>query len=44
MEKNKINIRNNTNDFLIFSKEKGGDGVDVLIADENVWQTHKIAL
>jgi len=38
---NKILIRNSTNDFLIFSKENGGDGVDVLLADENVWLTQK---
>jgi hypothetical protein len=36
---NKIQIRNATNDFLIFSKENGGDGVNVLVADENVWLT-----
>ena len=38
---NQIQIRNSTNDFLIFSKENGGDGVDVLVADENVWLTQK---
>ncbi|MXI85965.1 virulence RhuM family protein [Sphaerochaeta halotolerans] len=38
---NKIQIRNSTNDFLVFSKENGGDGVDVLVADENVWLTQK---
>jgi len=37
----KIQIRNGTNDFLIFSKENGGDGVDVLLADETVWLTQK---
>jgi hypothetical protein len=36
-----IQIRNSTNDFLVFSKENGGDGVDVLVADENVWLTQK---
>ncbi|MDR1068490.1 MAG: virulence RhuM family protein [Clostridiales Family XIII bacterium] len=36
---NKIQIRNSTNDFLVFSKENGGDGVEVLVADENVWLT-----
>ena len=30
MSKNKIQIRNSTSDFLIFSKENGGDGIDVL--------------
>jgi hypothetical protein len=38
---NKIQICNATNDFLVFSKENGGDGVDVLVADENVWLTQK---
>ena len=38
---NKIQIRNSVNDFLVFSKENGGDGVDVLVADENVWLTQK---
>jgi hypothetical protein len=38
---NKIQIRNATNDFLVFSKENGGDGVDVLVASENVWLTQK---
>ena len=37
----KLKIRNAANDFLIFSKENGGDGVDVLIADETVWLTQK---
>jgi hypothetical protein len=36
-----VQIRNSTNDFLVFSKENGGDGVDVLIADGNVWLTQK---
>ena len=36
-----IQIRNSTNDFLIFTKENGGDGVDVLLTDENVWLTQK---
>ncbi|MDR2610658.1 MAG: virulence RhuM family protein [Clostridiales Family XIII bacterium] len=38
---NKIQIRNSTNDFFVFSKENGGDGVDVLVADENVWLTQR---
>ena len=37
----KLQIRNTTNDFLVFSKENGGDGIDVLVADENVWLTQK---
>jgi hypothetical protein len=38
---NPVQIRNSTNDFLVFSNENGGDGVDVLVADENVWLTQK---
>lgn len=37
----KIQIRNSTNDFLIFTKENGGDGVNVLVAEETVWLTQK---
>jgi hypothetical protein len=40
-DQNNIQIRNNINDFLIFSKENGGDGIDVLVADETVWLTQK---
>jgi hypothetical protein len=40
-DENKIQIRNHTNDFLVFTKENGGDGVDVLVADANVWLTQK---
>jgi hypothetical protein len=36
-----IQIRNAANDFLVFSKENGGDGIDVLVANENVWLTQK---
>jgi hypothetical protein len=35
----RIQIRNSVGDFLVFSKENGGNGVDVLVADENVWLT-----
>jgi len=37
----KIQIRNGTNDFLIFSKENDGDGVDVLLAEETIWLTQR---
>ena len=40
-DEKQIQIRNSTNDFLIFTQENGGDGVDVLVADENVWLTQK---
>ncbi|MDR1295846.1 MAG: phosphoribosylaminoimidazolesuccinocarboxamide synthase [Deltaproteobacteria bacterium] len=38
---NKLEIRDSTNDFLIFSKENGGDGADALVADENGRLTQK---
>lgn len=38
-EGKQLQIRNSTNDFLVFSKENGGDGVNVLLADETVWLT-----
>jgi hypothetical protein len=37
----RIQIRNSTNDFLVFANENGGDGVNVLVADESVWLTQK---
>ena len=40
--KNKILIRNSTAEFLIFSAQSGGDGIEVIIADENVWLTQKL--
>jgi len=40
-DEKKLQVRNSANDFLIFSKENGGDGVDVLLADENVWLTQR---
>jgi len=40
-DKTTLQIRNGTNDFLVFARENGGDGVDVLLADEMVWLTQK---
>lgn len=34
-------VRNATHDFLVFAKENGGDGVDVLVNDDTVWATQK---
>jgi hypothetical protein len=36
-----LELRNSTNDFLVFTKENGGDGVNVLVADETVWLTQR---
>ncbi len=40
-DKQKIQIRNSTNDFLVFTKQAGEDGVEVRVHDENVWLTQK---
>ncbi len=39
--KQKIQIRNSTNDFLVFTKQAGENGVEVRVHDENVWLTQK---
>ena len=33
----KLQIRNSTAEFLIFTSQKGENSIDVLVADENVW-------
>lgn len=35
----KLQIRNSTAEFLIFTSQKGESSIDVLVADENVWLT-----
>lgn len=37
-----IKIRNKTTDFLIFSKEQGGDGIEVRVENETIWLTQKL--
>ena len=37
MKNNKIQIRNSTADFLIFTRQNGEDGIAVRVEDENVW-------
>lgn len=41
MDKEKIQIRNSTEDFLIFTKQNKEDGIEVRVHDENVWLTQK---
>ncbi len=41
MENKKIQIRNSTTDFLVFTMQSEEDGIDVLVYDENVWLTQK---
>jgi hypothetical protein len=41
-EKNKLQIRNSTSDFLIFTRQAGEDGIEVRVAEETVWLTQKL--
>jgi hypothetical protein len=38
----KLIIRNSTAEFLIFNSQKGEDGIQVRVEDENVWLTQKL--
>lgn len=42
MSKENKRIRNSTAEFLIFTSQAGEDGIEVMIADENVWLTQKL--
>lgn len=37
----KMQIRNSTTDFLVFTKQNGGDGIEVRVHDEDVWLAQK---
>lgn len=37
----KIQIRNSTIDFLVFTKQNSEDGIEVRIQDESVWLTQE---
>ena len=41
MADNKLQIRNSTVDFLVFTKDAHEDGIEVRIQDKNVWLTQK---
>ncbi len=41
-KENKLQIRNSTAEFLIFTKQAGEDGIEVRIAEETVWLTQKL--
>ena len=41
MMNKKLHIRNSTADFLVFTKSKGGDSIEVRVQDGNVWLTQK---
>ncbi len=38
----KLVIRNSTAEFLIFTSQAGGDGIEVRVEDENVWLPQKL--
>ena len=40
-EKNKLQIRNSTVDFLVFTRDAGQDGIEVRIQNQDVWLTQK---
>ncbi|HBB16253.1 MAG TPA: phosphoribosylaminoimidazolesuccinocarboxamide synthase [Syntrophus sp. (in: bacteria)] len=39
--KNKLQIRNSTAKFLIFTRQANEDGIEVRVAEETVWLTQK---
>ena len=39
--KNKLQIRNSTVDFLVFTKDAQEDGIEVRVQDHDVWLTQK---
>jgi hypothetical protein len=41
-EENKLQIRNSTAEFLIFTRQAGEDGIEVRVEDETVWLTQKL--
>lgn len=41
MSDKKLQIRNSTADFLVFTKQAGEDGIEVRVFDETVWLTQK---
>jgi len=38
----KLQIRNSTAEFLIFTRQAGEDGIEVRVQDETVWLTQKL--
>ena len=41
-KENKLQIRNSTAEFLIFTRQAGEDGIEVRVEDETVWLTQKL--
>jgi hypothetical protein len=42
MKPEKLQIRNSTAEFLIFTRQAGEDGIEVRVAEETVWLTQKL--
>ena len=38
---NKLQIRNSTIDFLVFTRDAGEDGIEVRVQNQDVWLTQK---
>ena len=38
---NKLQIRNSTVDFLVFTRDAGDEGIEVRVQDNDVWLTQK---
>ncbi|HQA76134.1 MAG TPA: hypothetical protein PLY32_03345 [Salinivirgaceae bacterium] len=41
-KKKKLQIRNSTAEFLIFSNQKGQDGIEVRFENETIWLSQKL--
>ena len=41
MKEKKMQIRNSTADFLVFTKDSGSDSIEVRVQDHEVWLTQK---
>jgi len=41
MPENKLQVRNSTVDFLVFTRDSHEDGIEVRVQDHNVWLTQK---
>ncbi len=41
MKNKKVQVRNSTTDFLVFTKQAGEEGIEVKAHDETVWLTQK---
>ena len=41
MSEKKIQVRNSTIDFLVFTKQNSQDSIEVRVQDENVWLTQE---